>query len=218
MLREHGLDLEQWSEYISPYPSLVIDTGQQVVLVDTGAGNMAPTTGKLIPSLQGEGIAPGDIDVVILTHGHPDHLAGLKEVKEATGAEIMVHSGDADYHAQSALAMAFGFYCPAPPPPDRLLNDGDIIDIGGLSFNVIHTPGHSPGGICLIGHGVLFSGDILFNYGIGRFDLPGGDYEQLLNSLQSKLMALSDETVVYPGHGPQTTIGIERQNNPFLNM
>ncbi len=156
------------------------------------------------------------IRCIILTHGHPDHFAALKEVKEATGAEIVVHTDDAEYHRQGTLALAFGLYCPTPPPPDKLLNDGDSIDIGDLRFKVIHTPGHTPGGICLLGHGVLFSGDTLFNYGIGRFDLPGGDYAQLLNSLQSRLMALPDETIVYPGHGPQTTIGTERQKNPFL--
>ncbi|MGB2876669.1 MAG: MBL fold metallo-hydrolase [Dehalococcoidales bacterium] len=156
--------------------------------------------------------------LIVLTHGHCDHIAGLKEVKEATGAKIAVHSGDAEYHGQQALAMAlaFGLYCPTPPPPDRLLKNGDGIDIGGLHFEVIHTPGHSPGGICLFGNGVLFSGDTLFNYGIGRYDLPGGDYAQLMNSLQVSLMALPDETVVYPGHGPKTTIGAERRSNPFL--
>jgi len=156
------------------------------------------------------------IKFIVLTHGHPDHIAALKEVKEATGAEIAVHTGDSDYHSQHALALAFGFDCPAPPPPDRLLKDGDSIDIGDLHFEVIHTPGHTPGGICLLGNGVLFSGDTLFNYGIGRYDLPGGDYAQLMNSLQTRLMTLPDETAVYPGHGPQTTIGAERQSNPFL--
>jgi hydroxyacylglutathione hydrolase len=153
---------------------------------------------------------------IILTHGHPDHIAALKEVKEATGAEIMVHEDDAAYPEQGALALFFGFNCPTPPPPDRLLKDGDDIDIGSLHFTVIHTPGHTPGGICLLGHGVLFSGDTLFNSGIGRYDLPGGDYARLMNSLQAKLMALPDETIVHPGHGPRTTIGAERRNNPFL--
>jgi len=156
------------------------------------------------------------IKLIVLTHGHPDHIAALKEVKEATGAEITVHSGDAEYHRQQALALLFGLFCPDPPPPDRLLKDGDSIDIGRLHFKVLHTPGHTPGGICLLGHGVLFSGDTLFNYGIGRYDLPGGDYAHLMNSLQAKLMSLPDETIVYPGHGPETTIGAERRDNPFL--
>ena len=104
-----------------------------------------------------------------------------------------------------------------PPPPDRLLKEGDSIDVGDLHFSVIHTPGHTPGGICLLGHGVLFSGDTLFNFGIGRYDLPGGDYSQLMNSLRGKLMVLPDETIVYPGHGLDTKIGTERRGNPFLN-
>jgi glyoxylase-like metal-dependent hydrolase (beta-lactamase superfamily II) len=85
-----------------------------------------------------------------------------------------------------------------------------------MVFSVIHTPGHTPGGICLLGHGVLFSGDTLFNYGIGRYDLPGGDYGQLMGSLQNRFMVLDDSIIVYPGHGPDTTIGTERQGNPFL--
>jgi len=173
----------------------------------------AAEAGIILQSIKELGLK---IKSIVLTHGHPDHIAALKEVKEATGAEIAVHSGDAEYHRQQALAFLFGLFCPDPPPPDRLLQNGDAIDIGRLHFKVLHTPGHTPGGICLLGHGVLFSGDTLFNYGIGRYDLPGGDYAHLMNSLQAKLMSLPDETIVYPGHGPETTIGAERRDNPFL--
>ena len=103
-----------------------------------------------------------------------------------------------------------------PPAPDRLLKGGDSIDIGDLHFSVLHTPGHTPGGICLSGHDVVFTGDTLFNYGIGRTDLPRGSYSHLMNSLHNKLMMLPDNTAVYPGHGPETTISAERRGNPFL--
>jgi len=157
------------------------------------------------------------IKLILLTHGHPDHIGVLKEVKEATGAEVAVHADDAESLKQQVLGLLFGFSYAPPPPPDRLLKGGDSIDIGDLHFLVIHTPGHTPGSICLLGHGVLFSGDTLFNNGIGRYDLPGGNYHQLMDSLQTKLMVLPDDTIVYPGHGPDTTIGAERRNNPFLH-
>lgn len=156
------------------------------------------------------------IKVIVLTHGHPDHVGALKPVKEATGAEVAAHSGDAEWFQNQPLSMVFGPAYPTPDAPDRRLDEGDVIDIGELRFSIIHTPGHTPGGICLLGQGVLFSGDTLFNSGIGRFDLPGGDYDRLLDSLQKKLMPLPEETIVHPGHGPDTTIGAERRSNPFL--
>ena len=109
-----------------------------------------------------------------------------------------------------------GSVYPAPPAPDRLLNDGDNINIGDLHFLVLHTPGHTPGGICLSGNGVVFTGDTLFKHGIGRSDLSGGNSRQLMTSIHTKLMVLPDDTIVYPGHGPETTIGAERRVNPFL--
>ena len=104
----------------------------------------------------------------------------------------------------------------SPPKPDRLLKDGEYIDIGDIHLEVLHTPGHSSGGISLAGHGVVFSGDTLFNFGIGRTDFPGCSYKRLMRSIHQKLMVLPDETIVYPGHGPATTIGNERMRNPFL--
>jgi len=156
--------------------------------------------------------------LIVLTHGHIDHIGALKEVKEATGAEVAIHSDDAQsLPGQEQLAKTmFGISFPPPPPPDRLLQGGDSIDIGDLHFLVLHTPGHSPGCICLLGDGIVFSGDTLFNTGIGRYDLPGGDYNRLMNSISTKLLVLPDNTLVYPGHGPHTTIGAERRGNPFL--
>jgi hydroxyacylglutathione hydrolase len=161
-----------------------------------------------------------DIKLIVLTHGHIDHIGALKDIKEATGAEMAIHTDDAQsLHGKGGLIISLvsGLSYPKPPPPDRLLKDGDSLEVGDLHFKVLHTPGHSPGGICLAGEGVVFSGDTLFNFGIGRTDLPGGSYRQLMESIHNKLMILPDDTIVYPGHGPETTIGAERAGNPFLS-
>jgi len=142
------------------------------------------------------------IKLIVITHGHGDHTGAIDQVKQATGANIAIHPSDA-----GALDLQYS--------ADLLLKGGDSVDVGDLHFFVIHTPGHSPGGICLYGHNVLFCGDTLFNYSIGRTDL-GGSTSQLINSIVTKLMILPDNTVVYPGHGPAMTIGEERRGNPFL--
>ena len=161
-----------------------------------------------------------DIKLIVLTHGHIDHIGALKDIKEATGAAMAIHTDDAQsLHGKGGLIISLvsGLSYPKPPPPDRLLKDGDSLDVADLHLRVLHTPGHTPGGICLAGEGVVFSGDTLFNFSIGRTDLPGGSYRQLMESIHSKLMVLPDDTVVYPGHGPETTIGAERAGNPFLS-
>jgi glyoxylase-like metal-dependent hydrolase (beta-lactamase superfamily II) len=187
------------------------------------AGSEATKEGMIIdPADEAERILTNvtqlglEIKLILLTHGHPDHVGALKGVQEATGAEVVIHTDDTEALLNQPLAFAFGPTYPSPSPPDRLLNGGESLNIGDLHFSVRHTPGHTPGGICLLRHNVLFSGDTLFNYGIGRFDMPGGNYEQLMNSLAALFTSLPDDTAVYPGHGPETTIGTERQANPFL--
>lgn len=157
-----------------------------------------------------------NIKVIALTHSHMDHVGALVEVKEATGAEIAIHTDEAEFLQKQPMTGMFSPFSQPLPPPDRLLKEGDTIDIGSLHFRVLHTPGHTPGGICLLEEGIVFSGDTLFNFGIGRADFPGASYDQEIDSIQTKLMTLPDNTVVCPGHGPDTTIGVERKVNPFL--
>jgi hydroxyacylglutathione hydrolase len=155
------------------------------------------------------------IKVIVLTHRHPDHVGAAAQVKEATGAELAAHAECAKYLPHSPSYIYEPPYEGAPKP-ERILNGGDSIDIGDLHFTVLHTPGHTPCGISLVGEGVVFTGDTLFNYGIGRYDLIDGDYHKLMDSIHTKLMVLPDETRVYPGHGPDSTIATERRANPFL--
>ncbi len=159
-----------------------------------------------------------DIKLIVATHGHVDHVGAVKEVKEATGAQFAMHGDDVQMLSSGGnfLASLFGVSVSSIPEPEILLHEGDTLEVAGLSFRVLYTPGHSPGGICLLGDGEVFVGDTLFCQSIGRFDFPGASGSQLLNSIHTKLMVLPDSTVVYPGHGPKTTIGDERRWNPFL--
>ena len=157
------------------------------------------------------------VKLIVLTHSHIDHIGALEAVKKATGAEIAIHESEAQFLLKQPWRMDFMPPTPPSPPANRLLKEGDTVSVGKLKFKVLHTPGHTIGGICLLGDGVVFVGDTLFNFSVGRADFPGSDYHQELNSIRTKLMTLPDNTKVYPGHGPATTIGTERRGNPFLN-
>lgn len=189
------------------------ETTKKGIIVDPGA-----EPDNILKTVREQGL---EIVLIVATHNHFDHLAALRPVKEATGAEFAIHEADAKFSMPPEInrmlgEMVGGSY-ESPPEPDRLLRGGDVIGAGDLKFTVLHTPGHSTGSICLWGQGVVFSGDTLFNFGIGRTDIGGGSMAQLMDSLLTKLMALPDPTVVYPGHGPETTIGTERAGNPFLS-
>ncbi len=152
-----------------------------------------------------------------LTHAHLDHILGVRQVADATGAPISLHPADRPlYDRVSEQGAWLGLRPEPPPPPDHALADGDTLRLGGLVFEVRHVPGHSPGGVALVGHGIVFVGDALFAGSIGRTDLPGGDTAALLTGIHDRLLTLPDDTIVYPGHGPETTIGRERATNPFL--
>lgn len=155
---------------------------------------------------------------IINTHGHFDHSADNKRLKEVTGAQLLIHPADAPMILNQSMGGGmWGLHVDNSPPPDRYLGEGDIITFGDISLKVLHTPGHSPGGISLVTDKMVFVGDTLFAGSIGRTDFPGGDYEGLLRQVRNKIFTLGDDVVVYPGHGPKTTVGRERKTNPFFS-
>jgi hydroxyacylglutathione hydrolase len=186
-------------------------TTKQGMIIDPGA-----EADTILKTVRQTGLS---ISVIVITHAHIDHVGALRQVQRSTSAQFAIHEAEKGLVLSAPIRMLTSLGVSpikSPPRPDRLLKDGDRIDIGDLHFEVLHTPGHSAGGICLSGHGVIFSGDTLFNLGIGRTDFPGMSHQRLMKSIHEKLMVLPNETIVYPGHGPPTTIGDERRGNPFL--
>lgn len=192
------------------------------IIGDTKAGegvvvDPAANTDAIISEAEKNGIK---IKYIINTHGHVDHTSGNAGMKKKTGAEIIIHEDDAETLAHKPAAMLKMFGAKQSPPADIIVKDGDIIKAGKVEFKVIHTPGHSPGGISLYTEGYVLTGDTLFVGGVGRTDISGGSWEVLVSSIKEKLLSLPDETVVLPGHNygsmPTSTIGNERRNNPFL--
>lgn len=189
---------------------LVIDEASNAcAVVDPGE-----QSGLILHKLRASGASPVGI---WLTHAHIDHVLGVPELAAETGAPVYLHPDDRGlYDAVPEQASWFGLTAAPLNPPDRTLTAGDRLTVGSLAFTVRHTPGHSPGHVVFIGDGVVFGGDVLFQGSIGRTDLPGGDFDALIDSIERELLVLPDSTIVYTGHGPATTIGAERRTNPFL--
>jgi hydroxyacylglutathione hydrolase len=186
------------------------DQTQEAVVIDPG-----DEAKRILASLQKQGL---QLKFIINTHGHFDHVGANKALKDKTGAPILIHKADAPMLAQlSASAAVWGMQVDDSPPADRFLEDGDQITFGQITLEVIHTPGHSLGGISLYTPKDLFVGDTLFAGSIGRTDFPGGDYEQLISGVRKRLFVLGDDVRVFPGHGPATTIGQEKKFNPFFH-
>ncbi len=186
-------------------------TTHEAAIIDPG-----DDAGKITAALQKDNLK---LKYIILTHAHFDHAGAARELQDETGAQVMVHENDAlllkNTAAQAAL---FGMQTASPPKPDYFLKGGDGIKIGDVEMEVIETPGHTPGGISLYVKDakVVFTGDTLFWGSIGRTDLPGGDFNTIIHSLKDKLGRLPDDTKVYPGHGDDTTIGLEKRQNPYF--
>lgn len=160
------------------------------------------------------------INYIVNTHGHVDHIGGNAEMQKITGAKIIVHKDDAEMLTSTPAMILRMFGAKQSPPPDIMVKDGDTIEIGNISLQVIHTPGHSPGGISLYTRGFVFTGDTLFVEAVGRTDLPGGSWQIMYKSIQERLFTLPDDTKVMPGHNygrtPTSTIGHEKMYNPSI--
>ncbi|MCG8400336.1 MAG: MBL fold metallo-hydrolase [Firmicutes bacterium] len=183
---------------------------KEAAVVDPGAEG-----GRILSRLEKLGL---QCKSIILTHGHMDHVGAINEVRQATDANVMIHSGDADMLTSPAqnLSLFMGSMLKFKKA-DRVLEDGDKVQVGNVLLEVIHTPGHTPGGICIkIKGGGIITGDTLFAGSVGRSDFPGGSHNVLINSIKTRLLNFPDDTKVYPGHGPESSIGAEKKYNPFL--
>lgn len=158
-----------------------------------------------------------EIKYILVTHGHFDHVAAVAALKRETKVEFLAHKGDFFFIEDGEnAARRWGFEIEQPPKPDRFIEDGDTIEIGGFELEVLHTPGHSPGSVSFLHDRMVFGGDTLFQGNTGRTDLRMGSFEELAKSIKTRLYTLPDDTIVYTGHGPITTVGEEKKYNPFV--
>ena len=186
-------------------------TGEALVI------DPAAETSQILSIAEKNGLT---IKTIVNTHGHVDHIGGNLDMKTRTGADIIIHEEDADMLISTPAAYLRMFGAKQSPPADITVKEGDVVAVGGLSLKVVHTPGHSPGSMCLYMDGLVFTGDTLFVGAVGRTDLPGGSWPLMHQSIMGKLAILPDETKVLPGHNygasPTSTIGYEKRTNPFL--
>jgi hydroxyacylglutathione hydrolase len=194
---------------VSPFAQncSVLRSGGEVIVIDPGE-----VTARLRNAIAGQ-----HVTMVFNTHGHIDHAAGNAEMVRLTGAPLVCHATELPIlQSLPWQGQMFGLHSEPSPEPDRFVAEGDTIHVGGEPLEVLFTPGHSPGHVSLLGDGFIIGGDCLFAGSIGRTDLPGGDYPTLMQTLRDKFLTLPDNTIVYSGHGPTTTIGRERATNTFL--
>jgi glyoxylase-like metal-dependent hydrolase (beta-lactamase superfamily II) len=185
---------------------LIEDSGEAIV-VDPGGEEIT----AVLKNLKSKVIS------IVNTHGHLDHVAANHTVAKRTGAQLLIHAKDADQLKNAANPLLSPYYPDYQPVvPGRLLEEGDEIKVGNVQLKVIHTPGHTLGGISLLAENFILTGDTLFAGGIGRTDLGGGDYRTLIDTIRYKLFPLDEDLEVLPGHGPSSSIGWEKQHNPFL--
>jgi glyoxylase-like metal-dependent hydrolase (beta-lactamase superfamily II) len=185
------------------------ENSHQGLIIDPGDG-----PDEILFAVKNSGL---EIKALVATHGHIDHIGAIGSLKRALGAPVMIHQQDSTA-LQGDGRFFWGLHFGPPMKADRLLQDGDNIDLSDLHFEVINTPGHTYGGICLYGHGMVFTGDTLFRKGIGSSGIGTGTRAQLLNSIIDKLMVLPPQTVIYPGHGSQSSVAEEIKSNPYIHL
>ena len=198
---------------IKTFTSGIFQVNSYLLLIENEAVIIDPSESEKILNE----IKDYKVKYIILTHGHIDHILAVNEIKEKTNAKVAIHKDELNLLNNENENMAISFNLKLKQiTPDILLKDNQILEIGNKKLKIIHTPGHTQGSISILIDNILFSGDTLFEYSIGRTDLPTGNLDQESDSIKTRLLTLPKDTIVYPGHGEKTTLKQEKENNPFL--